>query len=266
MLDNKSSVLWQRVAWYTCLAGLVVLLFSAWPHISRGLLFLHESPAFPLWKSSANSRPYSIGILNAIVYTAVRVLAGTALGFCAGTALGLCFSYFRYLGARLYTLLLILAPVAPLVWLPFALGAFGIGEVTTVLLVASGSVFVCGVVIYYLAENTRRALLDVAVVFGATKWQCMRYVVIPAMVPMLFLLLRVNFFAGWMAVLAAEMAGVEQGLGSMLILGRSLGNTPVITFAATTIAIVAVGFDRLLSLVAFHLIRRRYGAAVHARG
>ena len=41
-------------------------------------------------------------------------------------------------------------------------------------------------------------------------------------------MLRINFFAAWMAVLAAEMVGVKNGLGMMIILGREMFNTKLI--------------------------------------
>jgi NitT/TauT family transport system permease protein len=257
---------WQKIVWYsfTLALAFVVLFFS--PRILTGLQFILNSPAFPIWKPSSSTRPYSIGILNSVLFTFFRVFFGTLIGFSVGTLLGITFSYFSYIGARLHKLLLFFAPVAPLVWLPFALSVLGIGELTTLLLVSSGSVFVSGVVVYYLAQNTNRAYTDVARAFGATRWQCTRYVVVPSMIPMLLLLLRINFFAGWMAVLSAEMAGVEQGLGSMLILGRSLGNIAVITFAASLIILIAVALDRSLSVIAFYLIRRRFGATVRAKG
>ncbi len=53
-------------------------------------------------------------------------------------------------------------------------------------------------------------------------------VIFPAVLPQVFTMLRINFFAAWMAVLAAEMVGVKNGLGMMIILGREMFNTKLI--------------------------------------
>ena len=67
-------------------------------------------------------------------------------------------------------------------------------------------------------------LLKTARSFGASKPQVWTQVIFPAVLPQVFTMLRINFFAAWMAVLAAEMVGVKNGLGMMIILGAASGD------------------------------------------
>ena len=62
-------------------------------------------------------------------------------------------------------------------------------------------------------------LIKTARSFGASQAQVRTRVIFPAVLPQVFTMLRINFFAAWMAVLAAEMVGVKNGLGMMIILG-----------------------------------------------
>lgn len=250
----------ERLAWLTMIIVAISVAMVHYRTIVDALSFIVHSPAFPLWKLPHSDQPYAIGIGNSLAYTLVRVVVGTIGGFATGIAVGLAASQLQYLGRRLNTLLLMLAPVAPIMWMPFFMMLTGIGEVTCLLTVAFGSVFIAAIVTYYLATNVRQRYLDILAVMGASPAQVLRFVTIPSMTPMLLLLFRLNLFAGWMAVLAAEMAGIDQGLGTLLMLGRSLGNTPVMLLAALLITIAAITLDRSIIFVARVLVARRYGA------
>jgi len=56
-------------------------------------------------------------------------------------------------------------------------------------------------------------------------------VVLPAILPGVFTLLRMNFIAAWMAVLVAEMVGLRDGLGAIIMMGRNLFNSDLIMLA-----------------------------------
>jgi NitT/TauT family transport system permease protein len=254
----------EKASWFLLLAAACFLVVVQTPSIKEAYLFFHGNPAFPLLKG-ANSPPYCIGIVNSIGLSIFRVITGTALGFTVGAAIGIILAQLTYLGRRVYRFLLFFAPLAPLVWLPVLFKSLGIGNATAILIVSAGSVFVTAVVTYYLALNCRESYVSMIRLMGGNRKHILSYVVLPSLVPMLLLLLRINFFAGWMAVLAAEMAGIDQGLGAMLIMGRSLGNLHIVALAAVLIAIFAFAVDRTISYLAFRLVRKRYGAWIFTR-
>jgi taurine transport system permease protein len=96
-----------------------------------------------------------------------------------------------------------LTPLAPLVWLPFLLRWLGIGNLTAILLVSFGGIFLTTLATYYLATHPRQAHLDLLHSMGGSEKAVLQHVIIPSMVPMLLLLLRVNFLIGWAALLGA---------------------------------------------------------------
>ena len=71
-------------------------------------------------------------------------------------------------------------------------------------------------------------------------------VIFPAVLPQVFTMLRINFFAAWMAVLAAEMVGVKNGLGMMIILGREMFNTKLILLGMCMVGATGYLVDALL--------------------
>ena len=72
------------------------------------------------------------------------------------------------------------------------------------------------------------------------------HVIFPAVLPQVFTMLRINFFAAWMAVLAAEMVGVKNGLGMMIILGREMFNTKLILLGMCMVGATGYAVDALL--------------------
>jgi NitT/TauT family transport system permease protein len=62
-------------------------------------------------------------------------------------------------------------------------------------------------------------------------------------------MLRINFFAGWMAVLAAEMVGTKNGLGMMIILGREMFNTKLILLGMCMVGATGYAVDALLTQI-----------------
>ena len=70
--------------------------------------------------------------------------------------------------------------------------------------------------------------------------------IFPAVLPQVFTMLRINFFAAWMAVLAAEMVGLKNGLGMMIILGREMFNTKLILLGMCMVGVTGYVVDALL--------------------
>ncbi len=59
---------------------------------------------------------------------------------------------------------------------------------------------------------------------GASKRQIYTRVIMPAILPGLLVVLRLNLFGAWMVVLVAEATGVGYGLGQVIMLARNTFN------------------------------------------
>lgn len=235
------------------------ILATQWSWIQDAAKYILSNPAFPLVKEEG-SPPYSIGLLDSVWTSLFRVLMGTVVGFSSGVVCGLLLSQLSYLGPRLHAFILFLAPLAPLVWLPLLVATLGTGNLTIVAIVAAASVFLSTIVVYYLATHPKTTYIDLVRLMGASRWETLRHVIIPSLLPTLLLLFRISLFGGWMALLAAEMAGADVGLGAMLIMGRSLGNFSIVLLATVLIAILAFALDQIVSLIATRVVTKRYGA------
>ena len=85
--------------------------------------------------------------------------------------------------------------------------------------------------------------LNVARIMGATRLQTYLQVIVPAVLPGLFMILRLNLFAAWMIVLIAESAGSDSGLGALVMLARNTGNTNLVMLGMVNIGLIGFAFD-----------------------
>lgn len=182
----------------------------------------------------------------AILVSALRVLAGLAIGFVAAVATGILISASGRFADMIMPLIRGLAPIAPIAWIPLGIVLFGIGNPTAVFVVFMGVYFILTISTVSAVAGVEQRLIKTARSFGATEAQVWTRVIFPAVLPNVFTMLRINFFAAWMAVLAAEMVGVKNGLGMMIILGREMFNTKLILLGMCMVGATGYLVDALL--------------------
>ena len=182
----------------------------------------------------------------AILVSALRVLAGLAIGFAAALATGILISASGSFSDMILPLVRGLAPIAPIAWIPLGIVLFGIGNPTAVFVVFMGVYFILTISTVAAVKAVDQRLIKTARSFGASKTQVWTRVIFPAVLPQVFTMLRINFFAAWMAVLAAEMVGVKNGLGMMIILGREMFNTKLILLGMCIVGATGYAVDVLL--------------------
>lgn len=187
--------------------------------------------------------------LSAIADTLKRILAGLSISFIAGLVIGCLAYYFKPFGKLVTPIITLLAPIAPVAWIPLAILAFGVGDAASIFVVFIGLFFTLVLGTISCIQNVDQTYINTARVLGATRFQVMRFIILPAIIPNLFVILRMNFFGAWMAVLAAEMVGVSTGLGAIVMVGRQMFNTKLMFLGMAMIGLVGYLMDTLLAQV-----------------
>jgi NitT/TauT family transport system permease protein len=189
------------------------------------------------------------GVAHSVSATILRVLVGLALGFALAVLVGIGTRYFRLFGKLVLPSVTLLAPVSPLAWLPVAIYTFGTGNGPAVFLVFVAVFFIIVLATISEIDSVSPTYLNVARTMGASRAQTYRLVILPAILPGLFMILRLNLFAAWMIVLVAESAGVGSGLGQVIMIARNTFNSPLVFFTVAIIGIVGYAIDSLLRQV-----------------
>jgi NitT/TauT family transport system permease protein len=100
-----------------------------------------------------------------------------------------------------------------------AIFLFGIGNAPAIFMVVVALFFHMVLATISQIDGVNRNLVNVARTVGATKGQIYRLVIIPAILPGLLMVLRLNMFGAWMVVLVAGTTGVGFGLGQGVLRG-----------------------------------------------
>lgn len=186
---------------------------------------------------------------QAILATFGRVFAGMALAFVAAIITGALISLSRFATWCISPFLYLLAPIAPIAWIPTAIVIFGISNTTAIFIVFMGVYFILTIATLAEIRRVPEEYLRVAGNLGANRLQQWMFVTMPAILPGVFTLLRTNFIAAWMAVLVAEMVGLRDGLGAIIMMGRNLFNNELIMFGMLIIGISGFVVDRIMALI-----------------
>lgn len=190
-----------------------------------------------------------VGLLMTTLFTTLRVTVGLAIGFVAGVAVGALVHYVKFARNILMPTLLLLTPISPVAWLPVAIFLFGIGNTPAIFLVFITIFFAIVLSTATQLEGVNKSYLNVGRIMGANGHQMFWRVVFPAILPGLFMTLRLNLFAAWMVVLIAEAVGVGSGLGQITSVARSTFNAQLTFFTMALIGVLGFSFDWILMQV-----------------
>lgn len=222
------------------------------PPPSETLPYLLQGPA-----------PAGIGaqrttFVGAILDTLSRVAIGYFLGIFAAMVLGALIVRYKPLRRVCFPIVQTLAPVSPVAWIPFAIALVGIGSpaaVFVVFMAIFGSMTVSAVAAF---DSVPEEMLKVGRSLGTKRAHMWTRVIFPASAPSLMVMARMSFFAAWMAVLAGEMAGINSGLGYLIILGQQMYNMKLVMVGIITIGVLGFVIDRLLLLIQRRLLWWEY--------
>lgn len=252
---------WFRRHLVSLACGLVtwVALIAAWEASARfgqGAAVARVFPPPSIFLAEAFRSNLQIGIgsqaatlWQSVLSSLVRVFAGLSAGFLAALAFGVMVSWSTWLKRFLMPVIQVLAPIAPIAWIPLALVLFGIGNQTAIFLVFMGVFFTLSIATTAAIDTVPEGYINVARLLGASKTEIWWRVVLPHILPDVFTMLRLNFIAAWMAVLAAEMTGLRDGLGAVIMVGRNLFDNRIILLGMFLIGLCGFLVDVTLSLI-----------------
>ena len=253
-----------QVGWWLCSIGLFVGFWEfcwavGWadplllppPHIFMQDLLgqaknFTTSDRWAIGKAQVAEPNYALAVAKTVLATTMRVLAGLALAFVVGVVIGIAIRYWRLFGNLTLPTVTLLAPVSPIAWLPVAIFVFGIGNRPAIFMVFIALFFTMVLATIAQIDTVQTTYLQVARIMGANKRQLYRHVIIPAILPNLYVTLRLHLFGAWMVVLIAEAVGVSSGLGQVIMLARNTFNPGLVFFTIVLIGLTGFLFDLLL--------------------
>jgi len=240
------SKLARNIKMQTFLAAFIAVVgfLAVWELVARftsAKMFL--PPASVIISAFLTSFSVPIGKYTMQMHIAIslyRVLVAFSIATVTGVFLGVFMGYSKTFEAIFKPLFEFVRPIPPLAWIPMSILWFGIGDESKWFIIFLGSFTFITVNTYDGTKNVDKTLMGAARMLGASERQVFTRVVLPSAVPYIFAGLQIAITAGWSAVVAAEMIRSDEGVGWLIVMGMSTGNT--IQIMVGIVAIGAIGF------------------------
>lgn len=134
-------------------------------------------------------------------------------------------------------------PVPPLALIPLVIIWAGIGETGKVILLFLAALWIMAI---SARSGVSISKVQAAYSLGASKWQIMRYVIIPNSLPEIFTGARVAMGVCWGSVVSAEVVAAEKGAGMMIMVASRFQNTDIVILGTILIGVIGFGIDVLM--------------------
>jgi NitT/TauT family transport system permease protein len=170
---------------------------------------------------------------------------GSALFFGIGFGLiGAVLAFFREV---LKYAIIILQSIPSIAWVPLFLIMMGFGNMPIIVVVAIAAFFPAALSVMNATESVQKVHVSAARVMGASKYDLLRRVYLPAVMPELITGAQLAFGNAWRALISCEMlVGFGKGLGRSLSYAGETADMVGVMTNILAIAILAPLIDQLL--------------------
>jgi ABC-type nitrate/sulfonate/bicarbonate transport system permease component len=250
----RTTPAWARLGWLTRWGTMAVLLLlweiiaGYWLPRGRPELTTLLPPPTAIFKAAIEL----IGsgeLLMHLWQSLRRELIAFAFALAA-VPLGIAMGWWKWAHEQLDPIIEILRPIPPIAWIPLSILWLGIGNAQNQFIIFLGIFFPLLINTIQGVKNVEPNLVRAARCLGASEWQILKRVVLPAALPQIFTGIRIGFGVGWMALVAAELVGASSGLGFLINDARSLLKTDVVILGMLTIGVVGLVLDLLIRKIA----------------
>lgn len=184
-----------------------------------------------------------------------RVYGGFFLAAIIGIPLGLLIGRIPLVRAMLDPTLSLLRPIPVTAWLPLSMIFFGLGPKSAIFLVFLGAFYPILLNTVFGVKSVDPRLFEAAEMLGCSGSQLFRAVVLPAALPSIFNGLRLGAAFAWILIVVGEMTGVPEGLGAVIMDGRTLSRTDLVITGMIIIGLTGFASDRILLLINNYFLR-----------
>ena len=175
-----------------------------------------------------------------LYYSIRRVLIGYVVATVLGIIVGIAMGTSRYAEAIIKPIFELIRPIPPIAWIPLVILWFGVGELPKYAIIFIGSFTNVTLNAYTGAQRVDPTLIGCAKMLGTSDRDIFLRVVLPSSLPQIFAGMQVALSTAWMAVLAAEMIGAQEGCGWIILRGSDTTNIPLVLVGMVVIGVVGL--------------------------
>ncbi|MEP0050446.1 MAG: ABC transporter permease, partial [Roseobacter sp.] len=185
-------------------------------------------------------------LIEHLGFSLFRVVLGFLLGALVGIPLGYAMGLSDWFRGWFDPIVEFMRPVPPLALIPLVIIWAGIGEAGKIILLFLAALWIMAIAARSGVSGVKISKVHAAYSLGASKWQIMRYVIVPNSLPEIFTGARVAMGVCWGTVVAAELVAAEQGAGMMIMTASKFQNTDIVIMGIILIGVIGFGIDMLM--------------------
>jgi NitT/TauT family transport system permease protein len=186
-------------------------------------------------------------IIEHAAFTLYRVMFGFSLAVVVGLPLGILMARFRRIEHFCLPLVSALMPIPSFALVPLFMLWFGIGNLTTILIVFYAATFPMLFNTWSGVRSVNPIWLRAAGAMGADENSLFWKVIIPGASPFIITGMRQAFLRAWIAVVGAEMiAASDWGLGWVIFDAKEFLTTDIMLASLVVIGGIGFVFERVV--------------------
>jgi len=174
-----------------------------------------------------------------------RAWTGYLIGGAVALTLGFTTGLFPLGAAVIDRPLQMVRTIPFLALVPMVIVWFGVGETAKIFLIALGCTFSIYINTVSGIRQVDPRLLELGRVYGASKSELIRKVILPGALPSILIGLRYAMGTSWLALIVAETLAAQAGLGFMAMDAREFLRTDVIVLTIIIYSLIGVLVDLL---------------------
>jgi NitT/TauT family transport system permease protein len=176
-----------------------------------------------------------------------RLATGYGAAMVIGVGLGLLGAVLYFFREVLKSAIIILQSIPSIAWVPIFLILMGFGNMPIIVVVAISAVFPAALAVMNATESVQKVHVAAARVMGASRWDLLKRVYLPAVMPELITGAQLAFGNAWRALISTEMlVGFGKGLGRSLAYAGETADMVGVMTSILAIAILAPLIDQVL--------------------
>lgn len=177
-----------------------------------------------------------------------RLALGVLISALLGLVVGMVNGMLPYARRSFSPFVAVLSMIPPLAVLPILFIAFGVGELSKVVLIVFGTAPFIMRDLQQRVEELPTEQFTKAQTLGGSSWQIALRVVLPQVLPRLLDAVRLSLGAAWLFLIASEAIAATEGLGYRIFLVRRYLDMETILPYVLWITLLAFLFDMMLRL------------------
>lgn len=228
-----------------CIAALLGLWWLATARAWISPLFLPSPQAIGAAFSQAWSGNIQggQGLVVHLQWSALRVFGAFFLAVITAVPIGIAMGVSRLSRGVFDPLIEFYRPLPPLAYLPLIVIWFGIDETSKIILIYLACFAPITLAAKAGVKSASIEQINAALSLGASRWQLIRHVIVPAALPDILVGLRIAIGFGWTTLVAAEMVAATVGLGQMVLNASNFLRTDIVIMGILVIGLLAWCFD-----------------------